>query len=168
MPRSPVYPAHRRGALLTSPSAFRLHRTCDPRGFTYPGVPLPGFSVCLICVPHRNSISFQMLADSFSLLPLFSALAPFVFNRLRTLSAKQRGWGCPTRSESSGRPVPMAFSRRIPLAVFRTGEPTSPRCRRKGLRRALEAFRPLGKTDPDSLRHWASGAEQWLRPTRVQ
>src|SRR3981189_808645 len=33
------------------------------------------------------------LADSFSLLALFSTLASFVFNILRTLCAKHRGWG---------------------------------------------------------------------------
>jgi hypothetical protein len=38
-------------------------------------------------------LSFQWLADSFSLLPLFFASPPFVFNRLHTLSAKHRGWG---------------------------------------------------------------------------
>src|SRR6266478_7897179 len=38
-------------------------------------------------------LSFQWLADSFSLLPLFFASPPFVFTRLHTLSAKHRGWG---------------------------------------------------------------------------
>src|SRR5882762_460023 len=38
-------------------------------------------------------LSFQRLAHSFSLLPLFFASPSFVFNRLQTLSAKHRGWG---------------------------------------------------------------------------
>src|SRR6266478_3081951 len=38
-------------------------------------------------------LSFQWLADSFSLLPLFFASPPFVFNRLHTLSAKTPGVG---------------------------------------------------------------------------
>src|SRR5882762_875144 len=33
------------------------------------------------------------LADSFSLFALFSTFASFVFNSLRTLFAKHRGWG---------------------------------------------------------------------------
>src|SRR5712671_4548089 len=37
------------------------------------------------------------LADSFSLFALFSTLASFVFNNLRTLSAKHRGYGVPLR-----------------------------------------------------------------------
>src|SRR5882762_11774343 len=37
-------------------------------------------------------LSFQWLADSFSLLPLFFASPPFVFNRLQTLFAKHRGY----------------------------------------------------------------------------
>src|SRR5438477_1093981 len=35
----------------------------------------------------------QWLADSLSLLPLFCAGAPFIFNRLQTLFAKHGGWG---------------------------------------------------------------------------
>src|SRR5882762_8789530 len=38
----------------------------------------------------------QWLADSLSLLPLFCAGAPFIFNRLQTLFAKHGGWGCPS------------------------------------------------------------------------
>jgi hypothetical protein len=40
-------------------------------------------------------LSFQWLAHSFSLLPLFFASPSFVFNRLQTLSAKHRGYGVP-------------------------------------------------------------------------
>jgi hypothetical protein len=43
-------------------------------------------------------LSFQRLADSFSLLPLFFAFPSFLFNRLQTLSAKHRGYGVSTHA----------------------------------------------------------------------
>jgi len=45
----------------------------------------------------------QWLADSLSLLPLFCAGAPFIFNRLQTLFAKHGGWWGVPRSRDSAR-----------------------------------------------------------------
>src|SRR5207245_5825868 len=59
------------------------------------------------------------LADSFSLLALFSTFASFVFNNLRTLFAKHRGCGVPLRHLRALRACP--FFRRasaLSLAFF--------------------------------------------------
>src|SRR3979409_2486087 len=47
--------------------------------------------------PPRQILCSHTLADSFSLFALFSTLASFVFNSLRTLCAKHRGCGVPLR-----------------------------------------------------------------------
>src|SRR6266404_3839736 len=44
-------------------------------------------------MPPQQIPCSHTLADSFSLFALFSTLASFVFNSLRTLFAKHRGWG---------------------------------------------------------------------------
>jgi hypothetical protein len=44
-------------------------------------------------MPHQQIPCSHTLADSFSLFALFSTLASFVFNNLRTLFAKHRGCG---------------------------------------------------------------------------
>jgi hypothetical protein len=46
-----------------------------------------------VSVSQRQIPSLQSFADSLSLLQLFSTLRSFVFNRLRTLRQKHRGWG---------------------------------------------------------------------------
>ena len=69
--------------------------------------------------PPRQILCSHTLADSFSLFALFSPLASFVFNRLRTLCAKHRGWGLPLRHLRVLRACP--FFRRasaLPLPLF--------------------------------------------------
>src|SRR6266403_4236509 len=52
--------------------------------------------------PISQLPSLQWLADSLSLLPLFCAGAPFIFNRLQTLLAKHGGWwGVPHSRDSA-------------------------------------------------------------------
>src|SRR5229473_711354 len=73
-------------------------------------------SLCL-CLPrpgrggksNLSPLCFQLLAHSFSLFALFSALPPFVFNSLRTLFAKHPGWHTP-----SG-PRPLHRGAKMPL-----------------------------------------------------
>src|SRR5712672_4661869 len=50
------------------------------------------------------------LADSFSLFALFSTLASFVFNSLRTLFAKHRGYGVPLRHLRALRASALSFA----------------------------------------------------------
>ena len=51
---------------------------------------------CSRVTGHESQVTpFHLLADSLFLLPLFFAVAPFLFNGLRTLLQNTRGWGYP-------------------------------------------------------------------------
>jgi hypothetical protein len=69
---------------------------------------------------HESQVtSYHALARSLSLFALFSAPRSFVFNRLRTLLQKHRGWGTPPHS-----PRPESVLPRPP-APLRSARPTS-------------------------------------------
>jgi len=61
-------------------------------------------------MPLQQIPCSQTLADSFSLFALFSPLASFVFNTLRTLSAKHRGYGVPLRHLRALRASALSFA----------------------------------------------------------
>src|SRR5712675_406197 len=84
--------------LFPHPSFFHHYLRCHPR-VTYRSLLSLPFATPPVnsLAPISQLLSLQWLADSLSLLPLFCAGAPFIFNRLRTLCAKHGGWGwCPS------------------------------------------------------------------------
>src|SRR6266404_3242880 len=77
--------------------------------------------MCLMSAPSQTH-SFQTLAHSFSLLPLFSTLAPFVFNGLRTLLQNTRGWGLSKRFWNTiAGLLRWAFTERLDWAMVQNG-----------------------------------------------
>jgi hypothetical protein len=77
-------------SLVSQPHCFHIYT--NPWGVG-PVALNPGFLCLRVSVPPWQTPSFYGLGDSFSLLPLFSEIVPFVFKSLQPLFAKCRGWG---------------------------------------------------------------------------
>src|SRR6267378_7829701 len=76
-------------------------------------------------MPPKQILCSHTLADSFSLFALFSPLASFVFNSLRTLFAKHRGWGTSATSPRPPRLCVITCSFLRPLYFHRLTNPSS-------------------------------------------
>src|SRR5882762_9651332 len=118
-PRSPAAPLRRRSlpllathyALFVSPLFSYSYELLFPQLLyfvNHPHGPRVGVQTSNLspnsvpprrCLPRPcrggKSIVFRRLLPLFRLFALFSALPPFVFNRLQPLFAKYRGWGIP-------------------------------------------------------------------------
>src|SRR6266436_580798 len=123
-PRSPAAPLRRRSlpllathyplsTLFLSALCFHILTNCFSRNsfilttirIAPPGVGVQTSNLSPNSVPPRRclprpcrggkSIVFRRLLPLSRLFALFSALPPFVFNRLQPLFAKYRGWGIP-------------------------------------------------------------------------
>src|SRR6266446_4469506 len=130
-PRPPAAPLRRRSLLLLtthhpqptlflSPLCFHILTNCffpqplylDNDPHCPPGVGVQASNLSPNSVPPRRclprpcrggkSIVFMHLLPLSRLFALFSALPPFVFNRLQPLFAKYRGWGIP--NSTTGHP----------------------------------------------------------------
>jgi hypothetical protein len=69
-------------------------------------------------VPPWQIPPFHNLARSFSLFALFFALASFVFNSLRALLQKHRGWGYPQAHSANSAPLRLGAIRFSSPFVF--------------------------------------------------
>src|SRR6266446_107402 len=119
-PRPPAAPLRRRSlplltthyplsTLFLSALCFHILTNCFSRNpFILTTIPIaPGcggtslpISLRTLCLraaacPGLKSIVFRRLLPLSRLFALFSALLPFVFNRLQPLFPKHRGWGIP-------------------------------------------------------------------------
>src|SRR6266481_1027949 len=96
---SPLFSYSSYELLFPQPLYFDNHPHCPGVwGYKPPNLP-PNSVPPRRCLPRPcrggKSIVFRRLLPLFRLFALFSALPPFVFNRLQPLFAKYRGWGIP-------------------------------------------------------------------------
>src|SRR6266478_3546939 len=138
MPRPPVYPAHSRAILVTSAPPLHLLRNCHPSGLPALCVYASKALVRLICASLVNSFVSNSCALFFSLAALFHTCS-LCFQWFADSFAKYPGGGVSRQLWNIGAGSYDGFSlAKFDWRWFKTGEPTSPRCRRRRLRPALE------------------------------
>src|SRR5712671_5717011 len=154
MPRPPVYPAHSRAILVTSAPPLHLLRNCHPSGLPALCVYASKALVRLICASLVNPFVSNSCALFFSLAALFHTRS-LCFQWFADSFAKYSGGGGVSRQFwNIGAGSYDGFSQeKLDWRWFKTGEPTSPHCRRRRLCPALEARHPAAAPAQGSLQH---------------